>query len=252
MMQYQTFCYLQNHKTGCTFVEDFLRRFCCEDLLDHHKHAALEAPTSKFCFTNVRDPLALYRSLFTYGLDGKGAVFMRLQRMGHGQLYATGPGGFAAWLDFIIRPRHATLLAQAYTPEVARWVGFMTWRFLRLACAGFEQAAPGFQSADDLAAYIKQHYALGAVLHQERLRRGLKALVQGPLAHAFADPGAALAWLQDAPRVNASRTKLQPEPLDAALLARLARREQLLYRQFYPQALPSSITPAAVAAEGAL
>ncbi len=75
MMAYPSFIYLQNQKTGCTFVETFLRKFCSEPLLAHAKHAALHRSPGKFCFTNVREPLALYRSLFTYGLDGKGSVF---------------------------------------------------------------------------------------------------------------------------------------------------------------------------------
>ena len=39
MLEYPTFCYLQNQKTGCTFVEQFLRVHSKEPLLSFDKHA---------------------------------------------------------------------------------------------------------------------------------------------------------------------------------------------------------------------
>lgn len=237
MLDYGTFCYLQNQKTGCTFVETFLRRWCAEPLLSYHKHAPAGARVAgKFYFTNVREPLALYRSLYAYGLDGKGTVFLRLQRLGHGQLYQPQGGGFAAWLDFVLQPVNAPLLSDAYTPALARGLGFMSWRFLRLACAGFEQAAPTFATQDDLSRYVRQHYLLGAVLKQESLLDDLCALVQGRLAASFADPAAAVAWLAQAPRVNTSSSAVDAtaDSLDGALRQKLMHRENSLYRNFYP------------------
>lgn len=237
MLIYPSLIYLQNHKTGCTFVETCLRAFCAEPLQAHHKHAALDAAPGRFCFTNVREPLALYRSLFAYGLDGKGTVYLRLKRLGHGHLYEQGAKGFLDWLDFVIRPQHALLLADAYTPAVAKRVGFMSWRFLRLACPGFEKAAPAFPDAQALASFVQTHNVLGAVLHQENLRDELKVLLTGKLAAHFPDQAALCRWLDETPKINASQNALDDVAVEGTLLARVLRKEATLYRNFYQDVL---------------
>ncbi len=58
MLRYETFCYLQNHKTACTFVETFLRQFSKEPLVRYIKHRAPnKRQKNVFYFVNVRDPL---------------------------------------------------------------------------------------------------------------------------------------------------------------------------------------------------
>ncbi len=74
MVVYPSFIYLQNQKTGCTFVRECLKRFCSEAIVYTKAHATLAAAPGKFCFTNVREPLALYRALFAYGPDDKNSV----------------------------------------------------------------------------------------------------------------------------------------------------------------------------------
>lgn len=237
MLIYPSFIYLQNHKTGCTFVETCLRQFCAEPIQAHHKHAALDSPPGRFCFTNVREPLALYRSLFAFGLDGKGTVYQRLKRLGHGHLYEQRAQGFVNWLDFVIRPQHAPLLSDAYTPALAKLVGFMSWRFLRLACPGFEKAAPAFPDAQTLMAYVQTHTVLGAVLHQENLRDELKALLTGKLATHFPDQASLCRWLDETPKINASQNAVDDVAVEGGLLARVLRKEAILYRNFYPEVL---------------
>jgi hypothetical protein len=237
MLVYPSFIYLQNHKTGCTFVETCLRKFCTEPLQAYHKHAVLTSAPGRFCFINVREPLALYRSLFTYGLDGKGTVYLRLKRMGHGSLYEEGASGFSKWLDFIIKPQHASLLSDAYKPVVAKLVGFMTWRFLRLACPGFEQDAPRLPDAAALTTYVKANNVLKAVLHQEKLKDELKILLTGKLARYFPDQVGLSLWLDQSPRINASQTILADVAVKDEILVRLLRNEAFLYRNFYPHAI---------------
>lgn len=241
MLNYGRLCYLQNQKTGGTFVELFLRKFCKLPLLNYKKHASpAERRPNVFYFTNVREPLALYRSLYAYGLDGKGTVFVRLKALGLSGLYAPGPAGFEPWLDFILRPANGPVLANAYTPAVARWIGFMSWRFMRLACHDFEVAAAGFTSTEDALAHIQKNYLLGQVLRQENLRAELTQLAQwpeGPLAASLHDLPTALRWLAEAAPVNvsAAATALQAMPLGEALRTRVLQREKFLYNNFYPQ-----------------
>ena len=240
MLDYGSFCYLQNQKTGGTFVEGFLRKCSNQPLLHYKKHEAVaERVPGKFYFTNVREPLALYRSLYAYGLEGKGTVFVRLEELGLSRLYADGPAGFEDWLKFVLQPRFGPVLANAYTPAVARWVGFMTWRFLRLACHGFEVAAAGFSTSEQAGAYIRQNYMLGRVLRQENLRAELAQLAQGPLSGYVKDMPAALQWLADSRPLNVSAAAagVKAMPVSTALHERVVQCEKFTYQNFYPQLL---------------
>lgn len=236
MLNYGTFCYLHNQKTGGTFVENFLRQFCTLPLLDYNKHAGVaERLPGIFYFSNVREPLALYRSLYAYGLEGKGTVFVRMREIGLSAFYAEGPAGFETWLSFVLKPKNAPVLANGYSPQVARWIGFMSWRFMRLACHGFEQAAAGMTSTEDARAYIDKNYLLGRVLRQENLRAELAQLAQGPLRSSLRDLPTALRWLAEAAPVNVSTaaSAVQAMPLSETLYTRVVRREQILYKNFY-------------------
>lgn len=239
MLEYTTFCYLQNQKTGCTFVETFLRQFSSEPLAGFKKHAIVtQYDRSKFYFVNVREPSSLYRSLFAYGLDGKGTLYGRLKAQGLERLYAGGPAGFPDWLRFVLDPKNAAALSAGYTPALAKLTGFMSWRFLRLACLGFQQAAPGFTTRKELNDYVRTHVIVHAVLKQESLRKDLADLVKGPLATRIKDVPAALAWLEEAPKINTSEslTERDEVALDDEVRTLLLSRERALYRQFYPQA----------------
>ena len=239
MIEFKTFCYLQNQKTGCTFVESFLREHSSEPVVAYEKHV----PVSKrkpgmFYFINVREPIALYRSLYAYGLDGRGTVFVRLKALGHESLYAKGKEGFPDWLSVILNPKNAKALSGMYTPEVAQVCGFMTWRFLRLAAFGFEKAAPGFGTRKELNDFVREKFFMNAVLKQESLREDLAQLVRGPLASRVKDANQALAWIGETPPINASASMSGSDdvPVDEALMRRVFAKERRLYNNFYPEA----------------
>lgn len=239
MLEYSSFCYLQNHKTGSTFVEEYLRKYSREAVLRYEKHATLDTyDPKKFYFTNVREPLSLYRSLYSYGLDGKGTVFLRLQRLGYGNLYENEAEGFDIWLRFVLDSRNARLLTRGYGNTIASLIGLMTWRFLRLACPGFESNAREFRSRSDIKEYIKTHYILGGVLRQENLRSGLIKLTEGPLSHALEPVPEALDWLRQAPKVNTSRasSKHVLGDISQETFQLLRKKESFLYQSFYPKA----------------
>lgn len=152
-----------------------------------------------------------------------------------------GAEGFADWLDFLLRPRHASLLSNDYPPETARQIGFMSWRFLRLACPGFDQAMPGLTTQDAVEAFVKQHSILGVVLRQENLRDDLKKLVSTQLASCIPRQAEALQWLLNSPPVNVSVADAGEAPLEPALLKRVLAREWVIYRQFYPDAMAAML-----------
>lgn len=238
MIEFDTLCYLQNHKTGCTFVEQFLRQFCREDLWRFEKHRApRERKPGKFYFVNVREPLDTYLSLFNYGLDGKGELWARWLGAGRGDLYAQGLDGFGAWLEAVLDERHAPLVYPAAGVPLAPQLGLVGWRYLRLAALGLEGAAGALAGRDAISAFAQQNRLVDATVRYESLREDLVALFSGPLRHSLRDPEPALAWLGQAPKVNASqrRDHRAAPVLSEALSARLREREWYLYSTFYSE-----------------
>jgi len=239
MIEFESFCFLQNHKTGCTLVETFLRAHCSEDIVRYEKHWAPPARRpGKFYFVGVREPLDTYLSLFNYGLDGRGEIFLRLDAAGQGALYAAGIDGFAEWLRHLLDLPGAAALYPPGCAWMASECGLLTARFLRLAIPGSERG-PGGNWPSRLAG----PGAVDAVLRYEALVPQLRDLVCGPLRHAFVDLDAALAWLASPPRVNASqrRDRLGLPHVPPQLRARLAERERLLYDAFYPEQRPDLV-----------
>lgn len=239
MLEYDTFCYLENQKTGSTFVITFLNEFSAEPLRSHKKHAAVaQRVPDKFYFINVREPLASYRSLFAFGLEGNGTVFARFDQLGYGHLYKNGAQGFPEWLRFVLDRRNAQILAGGYTLQQASAMGLMTWRFMRLAVFGFEQFARSDPTLPAMRQHVQQNFFMNAVLRQESLRPSLAVLVRGPLASRLTDPKAAINWLKAAPKINASAARVSDEeaPLDEATLSALFRKERYMYANFYQDA----------------
>lgn len=235
MIEFDTFCYLQNQKTGCSFVEAWLRKFSKEDVVRYEKHRPAPArKPGKFYFVSVREPLDAYLSLFNYGLDGKGELFERLRAAGHGELYAQGLAGFERWLTFVLDPANAALVYSKDCVAAAGVVGLMSARFLRLASLGFGRRAGQLHSEADVEADASANRLVDAVIKYETMREELAALVAGPLRRSFADVPAAVAWL-DTPRINPSTRRDRDEALilSDATRARMMSREWFLYRHHY-------------------
>ena len=240
MLEFDTLCYLQNHKTGCTFVERFLREFCCEDIWRYEKHSLPRVhKPDKFYFVNVREPLDAYLSLFNFGLDGHGELLLRLRAVGKADLYARGMDGFASWLEAVLDSRNASLMYPASAVPLAPHLGLLSWRYLRLAALGLDSAASQLAGAEDISAFALQHKRVDVTVRYESLREDLQALFSGRLRYVLRDPERALDWLSRAPKVNASnrRDRLAEADLPEALAAQLREREWYLYSNFYPDRL---------------
>lgn len=236
MIEFDSLCYLQNHKTGCSMVESFLRRCCTDDIVRYEKHLAPRwRKEGKFYFVSVREPLDTYLSLFNYGLDGKGELFGRLRAAGQGGLYDKGIDGFGSWIDFVLDPAHAALVYPKECVAVASTLGLVSFRFLRLAAFGFEQQCGALADRPAITAYLEANRLVDAVIRYETLQSDLTALVEGPLRHAFRDQRAALDWISSSPRVNAStrRDRKGKQLLSDKQRKRLMEREWFLYQTYY-------------------
>jgi len=236
MIEFDSFCYLQNHKTGCSMVETFLRQHCSEDICRYEKHRAPKLrKADKFYFISVREPLDTYLSLFNYGLDGKGEIFERLTAAGLGSLYGHGIDGFSSWIDFILNPDHAALVYPKGCANIASQLGLVSFRFLRLAALGFEQNSAELASHAAIADFFETHKLIDKVIFYETLQQDLTDLVEGSLRHAFADLPAARAWIAASPRVNMSqrRDRADKPLLTDTLRQRLVAREWFLCQNCY-------------------
>jgi hypothetical protein len=272
MIEFDRFCYLQNQKTGCTYVETFIRQCTTDDIVRYEKHAPLTRyQAHKFYFINVRNPLDTYLSLFNYGLDGKGEIYLKLKQAGFGELYANGIAGFEHWLDFILTPEKSLNMEAASSqkdPALTHpQLGLLSYRFMRLACLGFDQAAASLLEQAQVVAYFSQHFKMNAVIKNEEMASALIDLVTGPLKPAFSSQAKTLAWLAKPQRINASvrrdkadvaktddvktddvKTKSanaqntnsassqSKQAISPALQQKLAAREWLIYQKYYPVA----------------
>ncbi len=239
MIEFDSFCYLQNQKTGCSMVEAFLRQCCSEGIVRYEKHRAPKTrKPGKFYFTGVREPLDTYLSLFNYGLDGKGELFERLRAGGQGGLYAKDIAGFVAWLDFVLDANHAALVYPKGCAAIAAQLGLVSLRFLRLAALGFEGHSKDLADPAAIRDFFAAQKMTDAILRYESLQGDLLAVVEGPLRHAFADLPAAQAWIAASPRINPStrRDKSETPVLPAVLRKKLKEREWYLYQTHYPKA----------------
>ncbi len=234
MMDFETICYLENPKTGCTYVGEFLRIFCADRLLRFRKHVMVRAVKDKFYFLNVREPLDLYKSLYSYGLDGAGGVYTRLARAGHAGLYEHGAAGFVPWMQFMLDESRASLVDPDYSSQTARRIGLASYRFLRLTSPVYWRDPSAFQG--NIMQTYEAHSIINAVVRFESLTADLGNLVEGSLRQSMRDVDGALAWLRDSPPINQSgRGDRESLPdLPAEVLDRLREKEALIYQLFYP------------------
>lgn len=222
MLNYETFCYLQNQKTACTFVETFLRTFANEKLIRFAKHRTpRRRRKSKFYFVNVREPVDLYKSLFSYGLDKEGAIFTSLRRKHLLSLYEKGNDGFEEWLLHILDPANSRQLSRSFEPHAKRGMGLATWRYLRLATFDFKADEP----------------CMNYVIKYETLVSDMNDLITNHLGHALSDVPAALAWVANSKPINSSsrRDRGSELKLSAATRRLLLERDKYLYDTFYPE-----------------
>lgn len=239
MIEFASFCYLQNQKTGCTMVETFLRQHCSEDIVRYEKHKApLQWKNDKVYLISVREPLDSYLSLFNYGLDGKGEMFGRLRSAGKVDLYANGIGGFGYWLEFLLDPANARLIYPSGCGAAAPIVGLVSCRFLRLATAGFEKECARLGSRAAFTDFLTNTRMVDKVIRYENLQNELMELVNSTLSHVFIDRNDALKWLAVSPRINSSNRRENPGAalLTAAQRALLIEREWYLYQNLYSEA----------------
>jgi len=234
------FVYLDMQKTGSTYTSKFLQHTCKLQEVRYEKHVPVRDSFSRtaFYFITIRHPLSLYSSLYRYGLDRRGGVFHRLEQANLLNVYSD----FDEFLTFVLRPENAAVLGEGYTPDIARHIGFMSFRFLKLSL----QYA--FRNIDLYTARknsfwkfafptsvmnLQQQFITHLEIKNENLRDELAHLALERFPEYFNET-LVRAFLSEVDGANESKTKASQ--LDVALsknvLKTLKSREKLLWSRY--------------------
>jgi hypothetical protein len=242
MQEFETFVYLDVQKTGSTFIAKLLRRFCSEKevLIKRHKAAGRRYDRGKFYFISIRNPKDQYVSLYSHGCDGSGALYNRLRKLGHGDLYDDSTWrGFRRWLKFVVQPDNAALLDRAYGRagggSIGQMIGFQSYRFLELAMLKPVKTLLSCKTRDDvLKAYDSGKIARFTV-RNESLTADMEQLLTTHLRNSITDLDGALRHLREGRHLNVSNRidRYEDNPdLGPNIRRLLVEREWFLHELF--------------------
>lgn len=218
--------YLDLQKTGSTFVSRFLRYTCALPEVKYQQHRWITDDYRRDAtyFITIRHPLEIYSSLYRYGLDQKGGIFLRLEKAGHLEAYAS----FETFIHFMLDPSNAEILHPLYSKELAIQIGFMSFRYLVLNLQyPFNKVSSclkrGRPVADLISQSIVNHILKNETLNAELLKLSTEVLPQ----HFNAEK--VEAFLSAAPRLNRSSIASDALQIESReLLDKIAGQERLI------------------------
>lgn len=226
MHDFGSLVYLDLQKTGSTFVSKFLNFACVCPERKHQKHLWItdDYRSDATYFITVRHPLDLYSSLYRYGLDQKGGIFLRLQKIRHLEAYAS----FETFIRYMLNPDNAQTLHPSYCKELATQIGFMSFRYLVLSLQfPFSKISSCLQQRRPVDELMSQSI-VNHVLRNETLNADLLRL-SSELLPQFFDAKKVKTFLAAAPRVNSSKTAADALLIDSHELRHaIASKERLI------------------------
>ena len=197
------FIYVQMHKTGCTHITSiFSELFGGNQIngdINFGKHNSLtpeQVKSRKYIVSSIRNPWDWYLSLWTYGVQGKGKLMLRLTKRHilrslqfneiYGglfselrkkthiwkKLYCTDEDiiSFRQWIKRIHDPIYSRDLGEGYAETLVKnWCGFMTYRYLYLNCGRQDLLKSKIRSYELLKDFEKENCYINFFLRQENL-----------------------------------------------------------------------------------
>lgn len=123
-------------KTACTHIANLLSQLFDGRMIGKHNAATKEQlRTTPYFIASIRNPWDWYLSLWTFGLQGRGALRHRLTNK---DLYTTTSddvGTFRRWLKSIHHFSNFHTLGEGYADtKLTKTCGLMTYRYLYLFC----------------------------------------------------------------------------------------------------------------------
>jgi hypothetical protein len=249
MDDYGKFCYLDVQKTGSTFISRFLRNCSLIPELKTEKHGVVRERGIKnvfgvlgsagfhrddtFYFNSVRNPFSYYASLYNYGCDKRGGVYLGLKKAGKDEFYDGTRDGFHGWLDFVMTPENATFVDRDYARLGRPGIGSFTFRFLRLSVAAPTRKLASVSTVEDASELLDNENICLFTVRNESLTDDLAELALERLNQYFDDEKTKAYLLQD--KVNVSRSKAVgvSDFEDYPDLDRFIEKERLIFDLFY-------------------
>jgi hypothetical protein len=232
--------YLDNFKTGGTYVTEFLNK--CSTLklrfFEGHKLYFDKKRPDCFYFTSVRDPFEIYKSRFRYGCDGRDGVFFRLYHAGHGDLYQPTDEAFHRWLEFVLDPVNAELLNDGFRLVAKFGIGLQSYLHLIFSIRHPSQRLFDISRPEEFEEIYEQDKIVSLVVKNETLSDQLYRLATETLPQYF-DPEMVEIFFSRERRFNESKAATETElTFPDAIRRRILQGEEFLIRRFYPQYIP--------------
>ena len=255
MDDFGKYCYLDVQKTGSTFIGKFLRECSIRPSLMSKKHATVQHGFNRnhkgnfsqagcyrqntYYFNSVRNPLNYYVSLYNFGCDGRGGLYLSLRRIGKDDFYTGSVAHFYAWMDFLLDEQKLSLIDQGYHHVSKTRLGLLSYRFILLSMASPIQKLALANNLDEALALFEAENIAAFTIRTEHMIEDLSKLVFDELSGEF--DIAKVTPRLSGERINGSKSNaigvsdLRKYPN----LELLLEKDKLIFDRFYSNTLPS-------------
>ncbi len=255
--------FLELQKTGSTHIKQLLKKTVGGVNDGKHNQATPELRESGKSFIgSIRDPWGWYMSLFSYGCQKKGGVYLRLSQPQRWkalrksgtlegaegveefekyspkyireELYADPDNAehFRAWLKIVLTEGpHRALIEDGYAESpISEIGGLMTFRYFLLFVDGGVQVPETVTTLKKLQAHEKKHLFVKYIIRNESLAEDLIKAIEGCGETLTLEQQA---QIREAPRTNTSSRKFgKTHYYDDASIALVAEREKFIIDKF--------------------
>jgi hypothetical protein len=264
MFQCDQLIYIQMQKTGCTHIATLLSNLFDGRQIGKHNAATEDQITSnRYFISSTRNPWEWYLSLWTFGVQGNGALMHRLTKrhfsrciksaIKHPKKACAGlldelsksvslwrsvytrsddVESFRKWLKLMHNPRNSHFLGEGYGQTVITHLcGFMTYRYLGLCCRNIMELnnSRGISNYADLARFENENCYIDFFIRQESLEDDLCKAVEKlrPLTHEEKE------LIYSAKKTNTSKRSLSiSDYYDEESIELISSRDRLLIEKF--------------------
>ena len=252
--------FLELQKTGSTHIKQLLKKTVGGVNDGKHNQATPELRESGKAFIgSIREPWGWYLSLFTYGCQKKGGVFLRttnparwkqLRKAGtingadafaeyspkfmREQVYADPDNAenFRKWLKLVLTEGpHRALIEDGFAESpISAIGGLMTFRYFLLFVDGGVQVPESVNTLKKLQAHEKKHLFVKHIIRNERLAEDLIHVIEACGETLTPDQQS---QIRDAPRTNTSVRKFGKDHYyDDETIALVGEREKFIIEKF--------------------
>ena len=250
--------FLELQKTGSTHIKQLLKQTIGGKNDGKHNQASTELRESGKEFVgSIRDPWSWYLSLFTYGCQEKGGVFIRTTNPKHWNKLTpeerATPGfehydveftrklyldpdnaeNFKHWLKLVTTtgPHRKLIEDGFYASPLSTIAGLMTFRYFLLFCdEGVDVPASAVKSMKALKDYEAKHRFVKHIIRNEQLSEDLIKVCEA-CGEDFTEDQ--LALIREKPKTNQSARKApRSHYYDDIAVDLVAKREKFIIDKF--------------------